>query len=74
MPSQWQVEEDGLELASDRSPQRAVARVSTWHDQRTGPGELMSPRYALMISEHQAVRDRSHGVCVDELTHALRGA
>lgn len=61
------MEEGGLELASNRSPQRAVA-------QRTKPEELISPRFALMISEQQAVSGRSHGVYVDELTHALRGA
>lgn len=31
----------------------------------------MSPRYALMISEPQAVSGRSHGADVDELTHTL---
>lgn len=34
----------------------------------------MSPRYALMVSEQQAVSGRSHGVYVDELTRALQGA
>lgn len=67
MPSQRRVEEDGLELPSSRSLQRAVA-------QRTRTGELMSPRCALMISEQQAVSGRSPGVRVDELTPALHGA